>query len=97
MHQLEAGVFKHVESSLRISAVNQEARSPLGQPFVIKSRNGIEPTSTLGESFRPQRGESLIPLDHYLGVKRDRLRLDCPKAIHGGMYVPSVRQPKPSS
>ena len=97
MYQLEAGVSEHIESRLRISAVDQESRSPLGKPFVIKCRNGIEPTPTLGKGFWPQRGKSRIPLDHYLGVKRDRLQLDCPKALHSGKYVPSVRQPKPSS
>jgi len=97
MHQLEAGVSEHIESSLRISAVDQESCSPLGQPFVIKGRNGIEPTPTLGKGLWPQRGKSHITLDHHLGVKRDCLQLDCPKALHGGMYVPSVRQPKASS
>jgi len=69
MHQLEVGVSEHVESSLRISGVDEETRSPFGQPFVIESRDGIEPTPTLGEGFRPQRSESFIPFDHYLGVK----------------------------
>ena len=85
MYQLEAGVSKHIESSLRISAVDQETCSPLGQPFVIESRNGIEPTPTLGEGLWPQRGKRHIPLDHHLGVKRDCLQLDCPKALHSGM------------
>jgi hypothetical protein len=96
MYHLEAGISEQRESSLRISAVDQESRSPLGQPFVIKSRNGIEPTPTLGEGLRAQRGKRNIPLDHHLGVKRNCLQLDCSKAIYGGMYVPSVRQPKAS-
>ena len=69
MHQLEVGVSEHVESSLRISGVDEETRSPFGQPFVIESRNGVEPTRALPEGFRPQRSESFIPFDHYLGVK----------------------------
>ena len=69
MHQLEAGVSEHVESSLRISGVDEETRSPFGQPFVIESRDGIEPTPALPEGFLPQRSESFIPFDPYLGVK----------------------------
>src|SRR6266850_7464828 len=73
MDQLEARVSKQVQSSLPFSAVNQETRSPLGQPFVIESRDGIEPTSALRDCFWPQRGESFIPLDHDLRMKRDCL------------------------
>ena len=97
MHKLEAGGRKHVQSSSRVSAVNQETSPPLGQPFVIESRNGIEPTSAFGESLWPQGGERLIPFDHYLGMKRYCLRLDGSKALGRGKRVSTLHQPKSSS
>ena len=96
MHELEAGDRKQVEGSLRFSAINQETCPPLGQPFVIESRNGLEPMSAFGESFWPQEGESLIPFDHYLRVKRYGLRLDFSKALGRSKRVSTVHQLKSS-
>jgi hypothetical protein len=53
MYQLEEGASKHMESSPRIATVNQQARAALGQPFVIKRRDGFEPAAALIESFPP--------------------------------------------
>jgi hypothetical protein len=72
MDQLETGRPEEKGSGLQIARVNQEARAALGQPFVIKSRDRFEPASALIESFLADCSESLIPLDHYLGMKGDR-------------------------
>jgi hypothetical protein len=71
MYQLEAGASKQVESGLRVPTVNQPVRAPFGQPFVIESRDRVEPAPALIEGFAPERSERLIALNHDLGMKRD--------------------------
>jgi hypothetical protein len=72
MHHLETGRPEKKGSGLQIARINQEARAALGQPFVIKSRDRLQPAPALIESLLADCSESLIPLDHNLGMQRDR-------------------------
>src|SRR5262249_43164910 len=74
----------------------QPTRAPLGQPFVIESRDGLEPAPALVERLLPQRGQGPISLNHYLGMKCDCFRLYCSQALRGKACVLLMHQPKPS-